>query len=159
MLLSCLFLHRLAYECFLRIHQSLAILLLYSIWRHLPESALLPRRLILVSLGSFTITSLIQIISFCYRSALFTSRGHPRAYISCNEIDDGNDEHGKSEENDMKSLRVQVALPRPMKLDAGQYVSLWMPMVNFWSWTQVHLFMVTSWSRGKQIMLDLDVEA
>jgi NAD(P)H-flavin reductase len=46
-----------------------------------------------------------------------------------------------------------------MKVDAGQYVNLWMPTVSLFSWAQTHPFTVTSWSRGQQTTLDLYVNA
>ena len=41
---------------------------------------------------------------------------------------------------------------------AGQYINLWLPSVSMWSWAQTHPFTVTSWSRGKQNILELVVE-
>lgn len=54
---------------------------------------------------------------------------------------------------------IRAVLPRPMKLDAGQYANLWMPTVSVSSLAQTHPFMVTSWSRGKQTTIDLYVKA
>ncbi|GKZ54467.1 hypothetical protein AnigIFM49718_010280 [Aspergillus niger] len=55
-------------------------------------------------------------------------------------------------------LKIRVALPRPMHVKAGQYVNLWIPSLSFSSWIQCHPFMVTSWSPGRQDVLELFVQ-
>ena len=45
-----------------------------------------------------------------------------------------------------------------MKIQAGQYINLWIPSVSFWSFLQSHPFVVTSWAKGKQSSLDLFIE-
>ncbi|KAH1377451.1 hypothetical protein KXW98_002022 [Aspergillus fumigatus] len=55
-------------------------------------------------------------------------------------------------------LKKRVALPRPMHVKAGQYVSLWIPSASFSSWLQCHSFTVTSWSPGKEDVLELFVQ-
>uniref|UniRef100_A0A093X7N0 Ferric reductase transmembrane component 3 n=1 Tax=Talaromyces marneffei PM1 TaxID=1077442 RepID=A0A093X7N0_TALMA len=52
----------------------------------------------------------------------------------------------------------RVVLTRPMRIDAGQYINLWMPSVTWWSWAQVHPFMVTSWSHSAQEALDILIQ-
>lgn len=149
------FFRRVAYGWFLRAHQGLAALLLYATWRHIPANQSLSRICIYVSLGSFTLTLFVQILFFCYQNGAFTSHGPPRAYVSC----DGTDDDEKTNEGVEKAAAVQVVLPRPMRLDAGQYVNLWMPTVSLFSWAQTHPYMISSWSRGKQTKLDLYVKA
>lgn len=83
------------------------------------------------------------------------SKGYPRAYIRCGIIPANGDE-----DNDVENaVIVRVVLPRPMKLDAGQYVNLWMPTVSVFSWAQTHPFTVTSWSQEKQSSLDLYIKS
>ncbi|KAL4891325.1 putative cell surface metalloreductase [Aspergillus ambiguus] len=55
-------------------------------------------------------------------------------------------------------VKMRLTLPRPVKVEAGQYINLWMPSVSLWSWAQTHPFTVTSWSRGRQDTLDLLVQ-
>lgn len=50
----------------------------------------------------------------------------------------------------MKAVCIHVLLPRPVKVEAGQYINLWIPLVSLWSWMQTHPFTVTSWSEGAQ---------
>lgn len=56
-------------------------------------------------------------------------------------------------------LKIRVALSRPMHVQAGQYISLWMPAASLFSWTQTHPFMVTSWSPKKQDVLELFIQS
>ena len=53
---------------------------------------------------------------------------------------------------------MQITLSQPLKVQAGQYIGLWIPSVSFWSFLQSHPFMVTSWSDEKQSSLDLLVQ-
>jgi hypothetical protein len=156
MFLSIPFFRRLAYECFLRSHQALAALFLYAVWRHLPRDKQLAVVCIYISAGLFVSTLCLQITIFFYRNGLFTSDGYPRAYIQCDPV---RADKKKSANVYDKAVTVRVVLSRPMMLDAGQYVNLWMPTVGAFSWAQVHPFMVTSWSQGKQTTLDLYIKS
>jgi NAD(P)H-flavin reductase len=51
-----------------------------------------------------------------------------------------------------------MTLSRPLQVDAGKYICLWIPGVSFRSFLQSHPFMVTSWSEEEQHSLDLFVE-
>lgn len=131
MLFSLPYFRRVACECFLRAHQGLAALLFYAMWRHIPENRLLPRLCLYVSLGSLALTSLSQLLLFCYQNAVFTNRGFPRAYVYNTDEDQDKSEELKREQ----AIMVRVSLPCPMKLDAGQYICLWMPTVSLFSWS------------------------
>lgn len=56
-------------------------------------------------------------------------------------------------------MKMRIVLPRPLRVKAGQYVNIWLPTVSIFSWTQIHPFMVTSWSPVKQDVLEFFVEA
>jgi len=45
-----------------------------------------------------------------------------------------------------------------MQVKPGQYINLWIPSIGFWSFTQSHPFVVTSWSEWRQDILELFVE-
>ncbi|KAB8243443.1 hypothetical protein BDV35DRAFT_395886 [Aspergillus flavus] len=53
------------------------------------------------------------------------------------------------------SLRVDFSPGRPVMVLPGQYVDLWMPSLNPWSWFQCASFIVTSWSPDPQTSLQL----
>ncbi|KAL4860883.1 hypothetical protein BDV12DRAFT_204602 [Aspergillus spectabilis] len=65
-------------------------------------------------------------------------------------------EDGK--EATISAVKIRLVLSRPLKVNAGQYVNLWIPGVNLCAWMQTHPFTVTSWSPGKQDTLDLLVQ-
>ena len=55
-------------------------------------------------------------------------------------------------------IKIRLHLQKPLKVEAGQYISLWMPYASLWSLTQVHPFTVVSWSNQPQSYLDLFVQ-
>lgn len=129
-----------SYEIFIRTHQALATLSAYAIWRHLALQPLIPRLYIYISALTFLSTLLLQCVFVIYRNRII-SGGCTRASIShVNDI-----------------VKIRLTLTRPLKVEAGQYVCLWIPRVSFWSFLQSHPFIVTSWSEGKQSSLDLFV--
>ena len=117
---------------------SFAILLPYTIWRHLPADSPPPRICLYISFGTATVTILQQVGFMLYQNDALIFRGYPRAYLHCE--DGGEGEEGKnggaqgdgSEETE-KVVTIRVVLTRPMKLDAGQYVNLWVPTVSLFS--------------------------
>ncbi|KAH2000765.1 hypothetical protein KXV97_007498, partial [Aspergillus fumigatus] len=56
------------------------------------------------------------------------------------------------------SMRIEIYLGRPVIIQPGQYIDLWVPSLNPWSWFQSASFIVTSWSTEKQSTLQLYVE-
>jgi predicted ferric reductase len=145
-LLSTPFLRRLFYEVYLRIHQLLAVLLMYSIWQHLrlklwPEQFHPPQLYVYISIWTFLVLSLLQFGAIIYRNWPVRS-AYSRAYIS--HVDD--------------TVKIRLKLSRHLRVEPGQYMSLWMPTMSFWSFLQSHPFTVTSWAEGKQDSLDLLIE-
>lgn len=146
---------RLAYEIFLRLHQSLAVVFICFTWRHLPSHSVFPRIYVYVPVGFLSLTAILETSIFLYRNGVLPSRSYPRASIICEEHDPSN---GDLEDKE-KPLKIRVALSRPLEAKAGQYVNLWLPTVSLLSWTQSHPFMITSWAPGKQDVLELFVQS
>ncbi|KAJ5215341.1 uncharacterized protein N7498_001748 [Penicillium cinerascens] len=143
------------FEMFIRTHQGLAAVFVYSTWRHLSSTAFDSQIYIYVSLGLLGITTVVHIALFVFRNGVFPSRPHPRASITCARAKEGLAHVGQ----EGTPLRVRVLLSRPLRVKAGQYVNLWMPTVSLVSWTQSHPFMVTSWSPEKQNVLEFFVQS
>lgn len=137
---------------FLRTHQVLAYILLYATWRHVPPGDRLSRICTITTVALLSIAFLLQLGLLLYRNRIFSLQGWPRARVSCNrpKID------GKLDSDVI--IQVRVALTRPVTIEAGQYINLWMPSLTWWSWAQVHPFMVTSWSHGAQETLDILIQ-
>ncbi|KAH8799389.1 hypothetical protein F5884DRAFT_848060 [Xylogone sp. PMI_703] len=130
-----------SYELFLRAHQSLAGLFVYSMWRHLPSDKLVPRLYLYISTGLFLSTSLIQCGFFVRTNGLF--RYHcSRAHIS----------HAGG------AVRIRIYPQKRLKIKTGQYINLWIPFISFWSFAQSHPFVVISWATEEQNTIDLFIE-
>ncbi|KAJ5183255.1 hypothetical protein N7492_000871 [Penicillium capsulatum] len=151
-LFSIPYLRRWSYEIFLRSHQMLAGLFVYATWNHLRAHAG-SELYVYVTLGILGLTTLLETTSILYRNGTLSGRGAPRALVSFS----GKAIHGESPRN-ITAANIQVILPRPVRVEPGQYINLWMPSVSLWSWTQTHPFTVTSWSKDRQDSLKLLVQ-
>ncbi|KAL4926645.1 ferric reductase family protein [Aspergillus undulatus] len=138
-----------SYEIFLRGHQVLAGLFVYGTWQHISQNQSI-RAYVLIALGTFGVNLIVQLITLLYRNGLFTGRGAPRAIVS----------FSVREARMAASVvaHIRLILPRPVKVEAGQYINLWMPSVSLWSWTQTHPLTVTSWSKCTQDTMELLVQ-
>lgn len=153
-MISLPFVRKLSYELFLRAHQGLTIVSVYGIWRHLPKDTLLPRLYLYIGVSAFTSTSCLHLAGIFYRNGMFSRNGCPRAVISSHTRQSSIEQEGYLD----TPFKIRLILPRPVKVGAGQYVNLWLPTVSFWSWTQTHPFTITSWSQGKQAVLEFLVQ-
>ena len=152
MLSSVHFFRKWLYEPFLRIHQILAGLIGYSIFRHLAITSLewnpsVPKLYAYIFALTFFSTFAIHAIIVIYRNWPIKSK-FSRAYIT----------HGHD------VINVRLELSRPLRVEAGQYICLWIPISslgfwNFCSFFQSHPFTVTSWSEKEQRSLDLLIES
>lgn len=122
-------------------HQALALFSAYSIWRHLPSDSLFPRMYIYISAALFLSTSVVQCVSIVWWNGTFR-HGHALALVT----------HAEG------SVKITIRLSRPLSIQAGQYIDLWMPSASFSSFLQSHPFVVTSWSPEEQTQLELFVE-
>ncbi|KFX96375.1 hypothetical protein O988_05355 [Pseudogymnoascus sp. VKM F-3808] len=132
---------KLSYELFLRTHQALAVASAYAVWRHLPSDKAFPRVYVYVSAGLFLFMFALQSGSVILHNGIFWYH-LSRATIT----------------HESGALKVQLHLQKPIKVDDGQYVNLWIPSVSFWSFLQSHPFMVISWEPSEQKTLDLLIE-
>ena len=117
------------------------MLAVYSIWRHLPSDTLFPRYSLYGLAGWFSLLSLGQGVLIFYRNGLFRPG---RAQAEITEV------HG--------AIRLRIQCRKPLKVNAGQYISLWIPSVSFWSFLQGHPFVVISWAEKPEDHLDLFIE-
>jgi len=56
------------------------------------------------------------------------------------------------------TVKIRLSLSRPLRVEPGQYICLWIPIVSFGSFLQSHPFTVTSWSEEKQDSLDILIQ-
>lgn len=135
MLLAQPVLRRLSYEFFLRSHQCFAILLIWFLWQHLPDRDRFPQWYLLISACILTATSIIEMLVMAKRS------GWAGATVSSS--------HGM--------VKVKLQLRKPLQVDAGQYINLWIPL-GLRSAGQSHPFVVTSFVDGPSTTLELFVQ-
>ncbi|KAJ5276525.1 uncharacterized protein N7525_002882 [Penicillium rubens] len=140
-----------SYEVFLRGHQILAGLFVYGTWQHLPLQSASSKIYLFVAVGTFVLTFLLELITLLYNNGLFAGNGTPRAIVSFSAME-------SKEGLVVNAVHIRVLLPRRVKVQAGQYINLWMPSVSLCSWMQTHPFTVTSWSKGKQDTVELLVK-
>ena len=132
------FLRRLSYEIFLRLHQGLAAVFIYSMWRHISPTQLFSRICLYITIALCLSSLVLQCIIYVYRNITFR-HGFPRATVTRR--------HGL--------VNINVTLSRYLRIRPGQYINLWIPSVSFWSFLQSHPFVVVSWTEGKAESLDL----
>lgn len=104
-----------------------------------------------VTVSLLSLTTCLEVAMLLYRNGIFSGRGAPRALVSftVKESPAG---------VDVTAAQVLLVLPRPVHVEPGQYINLWIPSVCFGSWMQSHPFTVTSWSRGEQDSLRLLIQ-
>ncbi|CAD6446246.1 1e075502-e0aa-4aa6-82ba-b5bbd1755d6f [Sclerotinia trifoliorum] len=56
------------------------------------------------------------------------------------------------------AVRLRLQCRKPLAIKAGQYINLWIPEVNFWSFLQSHPFVVISWAEQSQDHLEPFIE-
>ncbi|KAK2037620.1 hypothetical protein LZ31DRAFT_434728, partial [Colletotrichum somersetense] len=131
------------YEVFMRLHQGLAILSIYGIWEHLALQSPLARLCLYVLIGTSALSMLFLSCLIIHRNGLL-GYGFPRTSIN----------------NSGDVILLKVALSRPIIVDAGQSICLWVhtPSATLRSLWQMHPFVVASWSDSPLQTLDLLVE-
>lgn len=131
------------YETFLRIHQGLALFIAFAVCRHLLT---IPgfRWIYIYTYAGVALSVNIICFGFLSYRNVRCGKPFPRARVKRGE---GN-------------ISITVELPRPLGIDAGQYINLWIwaPEVSTWSWMQSHPFVVTSWLPREQSSLELLVQ-
>ncbi|BDD54401.1 hypothetical protein MAP00_000021 [Monascus purpureus] len=145
-------LRRWSFEVFLRGHQILTATFVYGTVRHLSNENASSKLYLWVALGILGLTTCLQLVILLYRNGLFAGRGAPRALVSFTF------KKTKEDKLVVTASQVRVLLPRPVQVEAGQYINLWIPSVGLWAWTQTHPFTVTSWSRHRQDAMELLVQ-
>lgn len=91
----------------------------------------------------------MQVFILVYQNDFFKSREYLWALLVT---------YMGSDNNGVKPIKISVALSRQLNVLPGQYISLRMSAVSWWSWTQSHAFMATPLSQRKQRTLELFVQ-
>ncbi|KAE9566319.1 hypothetical protein CGMCC3_g17521 [Colletotrichum fructicola] len=131
------------YELFIRLHHGMAVLSIYGMWEHLARQPAFARLFLYVLIGVSALSLLFLSSLIIYRNGLLYY-GFPRASIS----------------NSGDVVIVELRLSRPIIIDAGQSISLWVltPSARLRSLWQTHPFVVASWSASPVDTIHLLVE-
>ena len=119
------------HEVFQKTHYALAVLVAYAIWRHLNVKPVFSRFYLYIAACIFAATTIARYCRLLLRNAAW---GRPYASTKITRIGD--------------AIRIQINVPRPWKIRAGQYVYVWMPGVSLSSVLQSHPFMITWWDHN-----------
>ena len=127
------FFRRLSYEFFLRTHQALAFLCTITLWWHLRSGSGFNQTCIYVSIGIFSITSLLQLTSILFKNGIFRGDS-PKIKIEAIGT----------------SFIMKITVPSRLNVEPGQYIHIWIPSISFWSFLQSHPFMIASYAKGEE---------
>ncbi|KIM93737.1 hypothetical protein OIDMADRAFT_61376 [Oidiodendron maius Zn] len=131
----------LSYELFIRSHQALALIFIYTVWRHLPSDNFS------LCVYIYIYTVIFASISFLQSGAVIVQNGVFRHHLSRAMIS-----------HDSRAVKMHIHLSKPLYLDAGQYINLWIPSISFWPFLQSHPFTDVSWAVTEYDILDLLIE-
>ncbi|KAK1506528.1 FAD-binding domain-containing protein [Colletotrichum costaricense] len=133
------FLRHHLYELCLRIHQALACLVAAGVCLHL--SMMTPSRSWLWLYIYLIVAAILLLAQTCltaYRNKML-GRTFSRAIVN----------------HTTGTVLVSVELSRPISVEAGQYITLWIPRIGL---LESHPFVVTSWDEAAQNTLELFIK-
>ena len=154
-LLSWYPLRRRCFEIFLRLHQTLAAVLVASALLHVP-SELVPRIYIYVGLGIFAATLTAEALLLGRRNGIFIGIFTNVRWARLPRVGEifkypvGNNSDG-----DKNPVQFMIHCLEPLQIDAGQYINVWVGSLGI---MQTHPFVVASWTGNQQTKLMLIIE-
>ncbi len=101
------------------------------VWRHLSLCSTSSRIYIVIAGGIFAFSTIIRYSRLLLRNVVWKQ---PYANTKVIQASD--------------AIRIQVTVPRPWRVRAGEYVYIWMPGASFWSPFQSHPFMISWWDNN-----------
>lgn len=115
----------------------------YAVWKHTTSSLKLFDLYVYILTDIFLITSVLQCLIVLYQN-INLDEGHSQALIS--------------KHHDI--IRMSIDVSRPLNIKVKQYVNIWVPSVNFWSFVQSHPLTIAFWMKGEEdTTLDLMIES
>ncbi|KAI9888416.1 MAG: hypothetical protein M1814_000478 [Vezdaea aestivalis] len=126
---SLIFIRGVMYELFLRSHFVLSVTIVVALWRHIKTKRISSKIYLWIGVSVWTLNSIVHWAMFIFRNFVF---GHPIARAQISQLVD--------------AIQIDLIVPRPWKIHAGQYIFLTIPGVGTWSALQSHPFMITWWN-------------
>ncbi|KIW09750.1 hypothetical protein PV08_11850 [Exophiala spinifera] len=132
---------KVSYEIFLRSHQILSLLCAFSIWEHLSSIRCRDRLYLIIFLALLALAFVCEAVLVLVRNGWsYRKRSRVTVTSSCG------------------MLKMKVHLCKPLSIEPGQYINLWMPSVGLGAFWQSHPFMVASWSTEPQKCLEIFIQ-
>ena len=122
-----------AYEVFLRTHILVSVVIVVSLWYHLKQQNTSTRIYLWINLSVWALTTALHWAIFIFRNVVL---GRPFARATVSYLSD--------------AFQVDVVVPRPWHVKAGQYVYLTIPGAGTWSALEGHPFMISWWARDER---------
>jgi predicted ferric reductase len=122
------FIRQLAYELFLWTHAYLPILVIYALWHHIGERRNVERVLLLVAIGVFGVFELSRLMRTLYKN--FTGRQNLTKAIVTERSG---------------AVVIQLDLPRPWKIQPGDFIYLQCLSMPLPSLLESHPFSIAWW--------------
>jgi predicted ferric reductase len=143
------------YEWFLNSHLLLSVVVLIAIWRHVSSKK--PSELFLrIGICLWTIATALHWIWFAFRNFVF---GRPFATAVAVRLSN-RDPSNRSLVDPSNVLQVDITVPRPWRVKAGQSVFLSIPKLGIFTGLRGHPFMICWWERDRKgLTISLLVES
>ena len=123
------------YEVFLYSHRAITIALIVALWEHIRSRQSLSRTLLISTFGVFLASTIFQNARQTYKNIAWGRHGV--RLVSTSQVRQCNE-----------SLIVQIRLPRPWKIQPGEYIYLSLLTWKCASLFQRHPFMITWWENA-----------
>jgi len=147
---------RALYEWFLNSHLMLAAVLLIAIWRHVPANKSAELYL-LIGVGLWTIATVVHWAVFIFTNVVF---GKPLPTAIARRLVDGDIPNQALVDRSYNVMQVDVTVPRPWRVKAGQSVFLSLPKLGVFTGLRGHPFMISWWERDSNgLTISLLVES
>ena len=133
---------RALYEWFLNSHLLLSVVAVIAIWRHVSSKK--PAELFLrIGVYLWAVATAVHWVLFAFRNLAFRRQFATALVTRPSSRYEGD----KSLVDPSNVLQVDIAVPRPWQVKAGQSVFLSIPKLGIFTGLRGHPFMVTWWER------------
>ncbi|KAI9889392.1 MAG: hypothetical protein M1814_005328 [Vezdaea aestivalis] len=110
---SLIFIRGILYELFLRSHFVLSVTIVVALWRHIKTKRISSKIYLWIRVSVWTLNSIVHWAMFIFRNFVF---GHPIARAQISQL--------------INAIQIDLIVPRPWKIHAGQYIFLTIPRWN-----------------------------
>jgi hypothetical protein len=135
------------YEWFLNSHLLLSAVVLIAIWRHV-SSKKSAELFLQIGICLWTVATVLHWVWFAFRNVVF---GRPFATAVAKRLSN-KDPSNRALVDPSNVLQVDITVPRPWQVEAGQSVFLSIPKLGVFTGLRGHPFMISWWERDRKGM-------